>query len=275
MKQLFAIQTQDPALLGCQLHRVRETLALRAEESIGVGFFVDDDLLLTKKPPEPRPHDLAAMLPGVRSASLVAISGVVEGAFDAEASDPFRFRRWVFGMIGKVEGFDELRGEILEALPSYIARQVGGTSDREHVFALFLRELHELGRIDDPTLSAQEAARCLTRALRTLDDMGRERGRVRPSSLAVAVSNGRLLAAARRGRPLSYGLIEGMASCELCGIQEGGKEEDPSDPRIRTHRRAKAVMLIAEPAAGEGFIEVPDGSTVAVGRGLDISVAPM
>lgn len=275
MKQLFAIQTNDPSLLRCQLRRLRETLSLPPEEAIGVGFYLDDDLLLTKAPPKAEPHDLEAMLPQLRSPSLIAVSGATDGAFDAEAIDPFRFRRWVFAMVGGVEGFDSIRPALVEELPPFIARQIRSATDREHLFALFLHELHLLGRIDDPSLSAEEAARCLRLAIRRLDALARERGQVRQTELAAVASNGRALAAARRGLPLFYGLLEGMASCEVCDLPADGSGNDPGGPLAQLHRRSKSVAIVAEPASREGYIEVPDGSTLAVGRWLEITLSPI
>lgn len=273
MKQMFAVQTNDPSLIRCQLLRQGDALPLPGDDAVGVGFYADDDLLLTKKPPQSSPHRLESMLPQLRSPSVVAISGTSGGTFDTEALDPFRFRRWLFAMVGEVERFEELRPAIVEGLPGYLQRQIRSATDREHLFALFLRELHQRGKIDDPTLPSDEAARCLSLSIRALDELGRERGQVRPSPLAMIASNGRLLVAARRGVPLFYGLVEGLASCEACRITEQAYAKDPGDPLIRSHRRSKAVAVVTKPAVGGGFIEVPDSSTVAVGRGLDIGIA--
>ncbi|HWV39705.1 MAG TPA: class II glutamine amidotransferase [Vulgatibacter sp.] len=271
MAQILAILTDDPSLLRCQLHRIRGALALKEGEPIGVGSYSDGDVLLASHPAEKGPRELASLAAGIRSPALLAASRRQAGFYEEEAIDPFRFHSWLFAMSGGVEGFDELRGTLLEKVPPFIARQVRGVTDREHVFALFLRELHAVGALDDPALTAGEAARCLSKAIRALDALCGENGRTRPAPLAAVVMNGRSMAAVRRGRPLSYGLLEGMSACEICGLEEGERDE----PRRRVHRRAKAVALLTEPAAADGFIEVPDGSTVAVGRGLDIAVASL
>ncbi len=272
MAQLLAILTDHPSLLRCQLQGLREPLALPAGEPIGLGTYVDDSVLLTKRPAGADAHDAAALSGGTHSPVLFVVSRSIDGAFDEEAIDPFRFNRWLFAMVGEVEGFGELREPLTKGLPSFLARQIHSAADREHVFALFLQELHALGRLDDPSLSAQEAARCLARAIRRLDELGRQHGHPLPSSLSVLVSNGRLMAAARRGMPLAYGLLEGMASCEACGL---GEETDRDDARIRQHRQAKAVAFVTDPATRLGFIEVPDGSAVSVGRALDITVSSL
>lgn len=270
MAQLLAILTDDPSLLGCQLHRIREAFALRETEPIGVGSYSDGDVLLASRPAEKGPRELAGLAAGIRSPALLAASRKKTGLYEEETIDPFRFHRWMFAMAGAVEGFDEVRASLVATIPSFIARQIRSATDREHVFALFLRELHAAGGLDDPALPAQEAARCMSKAIRALDELCREKGQTRPAPLCAVVTNGRTMAAARRGRPLSYGLLEGMSSCEACGLGDDPRDEH----RQKAHRRAKAVALVTE-ATGGGFIEVPDGSAVAVGRGLEISISSL
>ncbi|AKU90674.1 class II glutamine amidotransferase [Vulgatibacter incomptus] len=270
MAQLLAILTNDPAMLRCQLDRLPH--GLEGGEAIGVGWLGDDDVLLTKKPAEARGNGLDELVSGIRAPALAALSREVAGGFDEASLDPFRFRRWLFAMEGGIDDFEALRTPLAEALPGFIGRSFQGGTDREHLFGLFLRELHEPGRIDDPTLAAQDAARALARAIRHVDDVARERGQARTSSFAIVATNGRILAAARRGVPLYYGLLEGMGSCRPCDLEAGSREDDP---RLRSHRRAKAVALLTRPGSAEGLIEVPDGSTVAVGRGLDLTVSSL
>lgn len=270
MAQLLAILTDDPTLLGCQLHRIRGAFALRGGEPIGVGSFSDGDVLLASRPSENALGDLAGLAAGIRSPALLAASREKAGLYEEEAIDPFRFHRWLFAMTGAVEGFDDLRAQVAETIPSFITRQIRSATDREHVFALFLRELHVQGGLDDPTLPAQEATRCLSKAIRALDGLAREKGLTRPATIAAVATNGRTMVAARRGPPLSYGLLEGMSSCEACGLGDDPRDEH----RRKAHRRAKAVALVTD-AAGGAFIEVPDGSAVAVGRGLEISVSSL
>jgi len=269
MAQILAILTDDPSLLRCQLHRIRGAIALKEGEPIGVGSYCDGDVLLASRPAEKGPRELASLAAGIRSPALLAASRRQAGFYEEEAIDPFRFHSWLFAMSGTVEAFEDVREALLDRVPPFIARQVRGLTDREHVFALFLRELHALGALDDPSLQAQGAARCLSKAIRALDALCGEKGQTRPTPLAAVVTNGRSMAAVRRGRPLSYGLLEGMAACEVCDLGDDARDE----PRQRAHRRAKAVALLSEPAAGDGFIEVPDDSSVAVGRGLDIGLS--
>lgn len=270
MAHLLAVLTGDPERIRCQVERLRTQVRVGdAGEQLGLGYYADDRVLVAKRPAGPGTHDVAELARDLRSPTLLALSRQPGVRFEESESDPFRFRSWVFAMDGEVEGFERVREPLVRGLPDLVSRQLKGTSDREHVFALVLKELKAQGRLDDPTLPAVDAARSLAFAIRALDVLTREGGSNRLSSLAVAATNGRILVAARRGRPLSYALVEGFSSCEPCGLDANGG----GSPGAAAHRRCKAVALATEPLAGAGFLEVPDGSVVAVGRGLEVQIS--
>jgi len=267
MAHLLALLGSDPTLLHCQVHRLRDQVHLGRWDALGMGYYADDAVLVAKRPGDVGTHDVADLARDLHSPALLAMAQGAGFRFDEDATDPFRFRQWLFAMDGMVEGFVDVREKLLGELPDLIRRQILSPTDREHVFALFLRFLKERGRLDDPNAPAPDVARCLADAIRTVDRLGRDQGHTRPSPLALVATNGRILVAARRGRPLFYVLQEGTGSCEPCAI------EGADDPRARAHRRAKTVALATEPEAQAGFIEVPESSTVAVGRALDITIA--
>lgn len=271
MAHLLAVLTGDPERIPCQVAKLRNQVRVgHPDEQLGLGHYADDRVLVAKRPASAPSHDVAQLAEGVRSPVLLALSREPGLRYEVQESDPFRFRSWVFAMDGEVEGFERIREPLVRSLPELLARQLKGTTDREHVFALLLKELKAQGRLDDPTLPAVDAARSLAFAVRALDALTREGGSNRLTPLAMAATNGRILVAARRGRPLSYALVEGFSSCEPCGLVADG---DASPAAAASHRRCKAVALATEPLAGAGFLEVPDGSVVAVGRGLDIQIS--
>jgi hypothetical protein len=79
-----------------------------------------------------------------------------------------------------------------------------------------------------------------------------------------------VMVATRRGGPLHYALLEGIVPCAVHGIDVATPE---SDPGVRAHRRAKAVAFASRLRSPNGFIEVPDGSVVAVTRSLQVTVS--
>lgn len=95
--------------------------------------------------------------------------------------------------------------------------------------------------------------------------MAREAGLAPPRASALLTS-GRVLAAIRRGRPLSYACVEGLARCERCGIERGARDDDP---RLRPHRRLRAVVVSSTLMPGPiAPIEVPEGAVLTVERSL-------
>lgn len=270
MAHLLSLISNDASLLSCQVHRLRDRVRFGGWDALGMGYYLDDAVLVAKRPADVGPTDVADLAAAIRSPALVAIARSGGFRFDEDSTDPFRFRQWLFAMDGSVESFPDVRSKMVEGFPDLVRRQIKTSADREHVFGLFLRFLREKTRADDPNLPAQEAARALALAVREIDRLERGEGRPLPSRLTLVATNGRILVAVRRGRPLFYTLQEGAGVCGPCGLQATEKE---GDPRIRPHRRAKAVALASDPVAGGGFIEVPDGSTVAIGRGLDITVS--
>jgi hypothetical protein len=271
MGHLFSVLVSDPEHLRCQLHRLRGPGLLgEASQALGLGYFGDGDVLFSKRPGPLGDLDLAKVA-GVRSPALIASSQPAGFVFEEDATDPFRFRRWLFAMTGEVEHFDELREPMLAAMPAYVARQILSLTDHEHVFGLFLAELRGAGRLDDLDVPAVDAARCLAQAVRDLDRIAREKDhQTRPAPLAAVASNGRVLVAVRRGQPLHYALLEGISTCDLCELDEHTPD---TDSRRMEHRRLRGVAIASAALPSAGFLEVPDGSTVAVGRSLEITVA--
>ena len=270
MAHLLAVLTGDPERIRCQVDRLRDQVrAGHPGEQLGLGYYADDRVLVAKLPAGAPSHEVAELARDVHSPVLLALSREPGFRYEEAETDPFRFRSWVFAMDGEVEGFDRIREPLVRSLPELVALQLKGTSDREHVFALLLKELKAQGRLDDPTLPAVDAARSMAFAVRALDALTREGGSNRLTPLAIAATNGRILVAARRGRPLSYALIEGFSTCGPCGLDGNG---GGTASVAAAHRRCKAVALATEPVAG-GFLEVPDSSVVAVGRGLDIQIS--
>jgi hypothetical protein len=83
--------------------------------------------------------------------------------------------------------------------------------------------------------------------------------------MAAVVSNGRVMAALRRGHPLLVGVVDGLIPCQRCEIGAGANE---LDPRVKSHRTLRAAMVLSGAQLTEGFREVTDREVVAVPRTL-------
>jgi glutamine amidotransferase len=276
MGALAAIIQSDPNLLPCQVARLDAHVSLqdgdRLPDAYGFGHYGGGSVLLGKRPTgAPRPLGLADLAGGIEAeAILVHARYATVGKAKDENTHPFRFRRWLFAHDGTVEAFDRIRPLLLDGLPDFLRRNVAGDTDSEHLFMWFLKALRDEGRMDELDLDAPTAARALAATVRQVETWGRTVGAQRASRLDLVATNGRIMVATRRGGPLHYALLEGIMPCPVHGIDLRTPE---SDPRVRAHRVVKAVAFASRLRASNGFIEVPDGSVVAVSRSLQVSVS--
>lgn len=278
MGALVAILQTDPNLLRCQLRRLESLVSLTdgdvLPDAYGFGHYTGGSVLLGKRPTgAPAALSLPDLVGKVDSeALLVHARRATVGKAKDENTHPFRFRRWLFAHDGSLEGFDQVKPKLLAALPDFLRRNIMGDTDSEHAFMYFLKVLKDEGHLDDLDLDAQVAARALARTVRQIETWRREVGEQKPCRLTFVATNGRILVATRRGGPLHYALLEGIVPCIADGIDLNTPE---SDPRVRPHRTVKAVAFATRLGRSNGFIEVPEGSSVAVSRSLQVIVTPI
>jgi glutamine amidotransferase len=278
MGALVAILQNDPNLMRCQLKRLEAHASLRDGEQLpdayGFGHYSGGSVLLGKRPTgAPVALALPELVGRVDSeAVLVHARRATIGKAKDENTQPFRFRRWLFAHDGTIESFDAVKPKLLAGLPDFLRRNITGDTDSEHAFMWFLKLLRDEGRLDDLDADAQLVGRALARTVCQIDAWCREAGAQRPSRLTFIATNGRSMAATRRGGPLHYALLEGIVPCALDEIDLSTPE---SDPRVRPHRLVKAVAFATRLGQQNGFIEVPEASVVSVGRSLQVSVSPI
>jgi predicted glutamine amidotransferase len=278
MGALVTILQNDPNLMRCQVARLRQLVSLqeggRLPDAYGFGSYGAGDVLLGKRPSgAPTPLGIGELGGAVDSEALVVHARTATvGNLKDENTHPFRFRRWLFAHDGTVEGWEQVRPRLLAALPDFLRRTIQGETDSEHVFTWFLKLLRDEGRLDSLDIDAATAGQALGRAVRQIDTWSREVGAQRQSAMNLVATNGRVMVATRRGRPLHYALLEGIVPCPRDGIDAASPE---SDPRVRPHRRVKAVCFATLLGNANGFIEVPEGSVVAVGRTLQVTVSAL
>jgi predicted glutamine amidotransferase len=278
MGALVAVLQNDPNLLRCQLVRLEGSASLvdgdRLPDAYGFGHYSGGSVLLGKRPTgAPAALSLPELVGKIESeAVLVHARRATVGKAKDENTPPFRFRRWLFAHDGTIEGFDAVRPRLVAALPDFLRRNIMGDTDSEHAFMLFLKLLRDAGELDDLDLHAPAAGRALAATVRQIETWCREAGVQRPSRLTFVATNGRTMAATRRGGPLHYALVEGIVPCALHEIDLTTPE---SDPRVRPHRLVKAVAFATRLAKPNGFIEVPEGSVVSVSRTLQVTISSL
>jgi glutamine amidotransferase len=279
MGALVAVLQNDPNLMRCQVARLSRHVALaepdRPPDAYGFGYYTPTEVLVGKRPTGAPggPMGLVQLVGEVDSEVVLAQARYAAASSTEENTPPFRYRRWLFAHDGAIEGFSLVKAKLASSLPDFLRRGISGDTDKEHAFMVFLQVLREGGHLDDLDLEAGVAADALARTVRRIDAWCREAGAQKPSELTFVATNGRVLAATRRGGPLSYALLEGIVPCPLHPMGPGTSD---TDPRVRPHRTAKAVCfathLTADP---NGFLDVPEASVVAVSRDLRVSISPL
>jgi len=269
LAEFLAIHQSDASLLGCLLRRLAGKVSLGdSERAAGVGFFQSDDLLLRKRPLGGQPALPEKLAEGVESEATLICSGAVgpmARSFNEQMTLPFRFKRWLFATAGQPEALTPVRSALLKTLPDYLRRSVKGDSATEAIFFTFLSRLRDVGRLDDHDLDAATAARALAATVGEAERAFEQMGQPLPE-MAVVVSNGRVMAALRRGHGLQVGVVDGLIPCQRCEI---GPAANELDPKVKSHRMLKAAMLLSgAPAPLEGFREVAEREVIAIPRTL-------
>lgn len=279
VNHLIAYSGNEPELLSCALFQARPALYWKDPlhpDGWGLGFVQGDEVLLQKRPrPESEEVDFYALTRGMRADAVVGRVGLEDGSVGAaENSDPFRFRSWLFGAIGSVEGFDLVRERLLQSVPEFLRRNIRGRSPDEHLFHLFLAFLHDAGLLDVRVPESRLVQHALHQSVGFCDKLLSAAGVASVPDLALVVTNGRSLVAETRGFPMQYLEVTGVGDCSnpTCPRRRGYTEA----PRRVSHPDIRAVVIEAdsklEPRTG--WARVPEGHSLVVNPDRSLRVFP-
>jgi glutamine amidotransferase len=271
MSVVLAVLTSDPNLLKCELARLEGQVDLHAEpraNAVGVGAYADGEVLLRRLSTD-MGLTVGSLAPPHESGALLFHAGRLPvGQSLEDNTQPFRSRAWLFAHQGALNAFEQLRDSLLEQLPEFLRWQVQGTLDSEVAFAHFLKQLRDMGRMEDPRLEAELAGRLLADTARELERQAAQAGAARTSTLNFVATNGRILLAARSGAsPLYYTRLEGTDRCEVCGLTPATPEMQPA---VMAHRRQRAVVVASHVKRTQGWVELAHGTALAVSGELQV-----
>jgi glutamine amidotransferase len=281
VSHLVAYVGNEPDNMACALFSARNALASRAvdkPEGWGLGFVQGGDVLLQKRPRvETTEVDLYGLIKDLKADAVVArvgfdkigsaqIAFASDASTTAEDADPFRFRSWLFGSVGEIDGaaFESVRERLLESVPAFLRRNIRGKSPSEHVFHLFLAFLHDAGSLDAPSPSPAVVHGALRNGITFLERLlPTTGGEPSPLGLALVATNGRCFVAANASHPMRYLHVEGISDCPVC---HGRVDRERHGRRIQ-HDGVRAVILEANRGveARGGWHEIPDRSALVVG----------
>lgn len=99
---------------------------------------------------------------------------------------PFQFGRFLWMHNGTIEGFDLIKRRLRHSLPDEIYQSIGGTTDSEHAFAVFLNLMDEKMITPGPAYLADG----LVKTIWQLEGWAADAGITKPSIYNFAVTDG-------------------------------------------------------------------------------------
>jgi glutamine amidotransferase len=273
MSRLFGVMCNDPERLACALHPTRDALVVPgAPDGWGLAFFQGGEVLLQRHPkPVAGPLDFFQTVRELRTDYLVGHVREPGTQPKLENTQPYRFRSWVFAAAGPTPVLgDGGPARILEQVPDFLRRNIRGQNDAELVFHVFLSFLHDGGKLDDPNMRVGDAASALSATIAVVDKLGGGD----PARIDVIATNGRIMLALRRGKPMYTRQTNGITDCRLC------REANPADGRQErrrfNHEHVRATLILGEPdKIANDWEEVPEGTIVTVARDLTTGKIPI
>ena len=180
---------------------------------------------------------------------------------------PFKHGRYTLMHNGDVGGFHAIRRALLNSLGERAFRAIHGSTDSEHLFALFLDEMERAG----PAAGGLDAmAEALERAIDRAMDLADEFAPGEPSYLNLVVSDGDCAVACRyvTGAP---------EDAETLYVARGRYQCVDGHARILPAAPGEGAVLISSERLGEdrAWEPVPVGWWLMVGPTLEVSYRPM
>lgn len=275
MSHLVAYFGNEPENMSCALFSARGALysagGNKGGEGWSLGFIQGGDVLLQKRPrAEASEVDLYSLARDLKADALIGRVGLgLDGNKAAENADPFRYRSWLFGSVGTVPGFDDIRERVVEAIPDYLRRNIRGRSASEHLFHLFLAYLHDGGILDQPSPAPAQVEAAVRSTLAFVSRLIRSNSEQHHHAdgqgmeLALVATNGRCLVATVCSHAMQFLTVDGIADCPVCH----GRANPNGDGRRISHENLRAVIVEANPVTQgrSGWRPLADPAALVIG----------
>jgi predicted glutamine amidotransferase len=211
--------------------------------------------------------------PLIRTNCLFAhIRAASEGGIMEDNTHPFRFGRFLMMHNGGIPQFQRIRRRILQRLDDPTFDWIKGQTDSEHVFALLMQHVKEMGA-PEVRLSEDQIKQCFQMTFDLIQEMKEEAGIAEEvSNFNMMVTNGRRIFGTRyssnpgkENRTLYY------STGNEFQCRDGVCRMVNSDPAV------SAVLIASEKLNDniEEWIPVPQNHFIAVDRDLAVHLSPM
>ena len=267
---LLACMCNQPQRLAEALAPVRASLVAPGPLARwGMGYVHGGEVLLSRTPrsaggDKEQPLDFYAAIEPIKSDCL--IGHAASDADDAsatnlptEATQPFRFRRWMLAQDGATIVEPEVWQALVDHVPDFLRRNLRGRAAAELTLHVLMAMLHDQGVLDDPNLPSPIARRAIADTLALFANVLTRAGAAwRPGT--IAVSNSRALWVARP---------------EVSGAPTHVRRLQVHDDRGHRDDSFRGVLITSALPPGDGAEEVPAGSVVAVSRDLRVDISAL
>ncbi len=180
---------------------------------------------------------------------------------------PFSWGPFAFMHNGNIGGFRHIRRRLLERLSDQAFNLIAGSSDSEHLFALFVDRYREL----DGGGRAERMARALTAAIGEVERLRLEAGARQASELNVALSDGVTAVATRFTSDDPETAPSLYVQCGRRWVCEG------RDCRMLDPEAGRGAVIISSERLSDdpGWEAVPPNQLVVVEEDLTVGQVPM
>lgn len=242
-------------------------------DGFGVGFYVKDV--------DPEPAIFVATTPAWNNRNLRynaskfrsnCIFAHVRAASVGNVSEanchPFHYKNFLFMHNGDIGGFPKIKRELRNRLTDELYNWIGGQTDSEHFFALFLNHFLKKQNANSP----QDAVAALEATIAELKEIVGKHGITEPAYLNLAITDGDWIVATRYVSdpalmpPTLYHSEGSRFDCE-----DGVCRMYPADPAEH------AVLVVSEKLTEikEDWHMVSPNHVVTVDNTLAVSVLPL
>ncbi len=231
--QSLSFFLSDPLLMPCVVEHFKDAVAhVEPGKAVvaGVGHYEVHEPLIAKYRP-PTCEFLLQHLGELRShAVMVAAVKAGESFIHGNDVQPFRYRNWLFTMAGQIHLVEE-EDEAALPIPTYIRRNIRGTTVPEVLFHQVLAFLHRQGLLAGERWEMSPLRKALKAAV-SLEGVSLTGER---ADCSVILTDGRILLGAALGRPVYMRVFKGLENCKRCDDRLG-------QPVFHEHLRGAAFL---------------------------------
>jgi ergothioneine biosynthesis protein EgtC len=260
-----------------QSHHAREREEPLNGDGFGVGWYVPEidpgPCVQRSVTPAWSNHNLQNLAAKTRAAHLFAhVRAASPGMAVTETNvHPFSYDRFMWMHNGFVANFHQIKRQLRDSLKDEFYNMIQGTTDSEHVFALFLNSL----RVAFSEMDAAEMRRALVETIAHLNELARDAGITEASFYNFAVTDGRAMVISR------YCSAEGIKGASL-HYSRGTRFECLPDGICDMHsvaqdQAASSVIVASEMLTDDpdDWLDVPDNHTITVLPDFSVELSPI